>query len=185
MGKDRKIDAVILGLLSHEELTGYDIKKRIDSHIKYFWKGSFGSIYPALSAMESAGLVKRAKNGDSSGRREKIKYAITDIGRDFLQEWLEDTRCTNDLKYETILKLYFGANAATEISIKIINQFEYEIEGELRILKLFRKNLETALEERAHVYFYITVCFGIETYEAYLRWCRLAREMLTKMEETS
>ena len=29
MAKDRKIDLVILGLLAHEDLTGYDIKKLI------------------------------------------------------------------------------------------------------------------------------------------------------------
>ena len=28
MAKDRKIDVVILGLLAHEDLTGYDIKNR-------------------------------------------------------------------------------------------------------------------------------------------------------------
>ena len=58
MAKDRKIDLVILGLLSHEDLTGYDIKKQIDSGISFFWKGSFGSIYPALSEMEKSGFVK-------------------------------------------------------------------------------------------------------------------------------
>ena len=52
MAKDRKIDMVILGLLAHEDLTGYDIKKQIDGAISFFWKGSFGSIYPALSDME-------------------------------------------------------------------------------------------------------------------------------------
>ena len=57
MAKDRKIDLVILGLLAHDDLTGYDIKKRIDGAISFFWKGSFGSIYPALSAMEKDGLV--------------------------------------------------------------------------------------------------------------------------------
>ena len=59
MAKDRKIDLVILGLLSHEDLTGYDIKKQIDSGISFFWKGSFGSIYPALSEMEKSGFVKK------------------------------------------------------------------------------------------------------------------------------
>ena len=54
MAKDRKIDLVILGLLSHEDLTGYDIKKHIDGAINFFWKGSFVSIYPALNAMEGA-----------------------------------------------------------------------------------------------------------------------------------
>ncbi|MDE6129590.1 MAG: PadR family transcriptional regulator, partial [Lachnospiraceae bacterium] len=51
MANERKIDMVILGLLSHEPLTGYDIKKRIDGAIRFFWKGSFGSIYPALNTM--------------------------------------------------------------------------------------------------------------------------------------
>ena len=51
MAKDRKIDMVILGLQAHENLTGYDIKKRIDNSIRFFWKGSFGSIYPALNVM--------------------------------------------------------------------------------------------------------------------------------------
>ncbi len=52
MGKDRKIDMVILGLLAHEDSTGYDIKKKIDEPISFFWKGSFGSIYLALTDME-------------------------------------------------------------------------------------------------------------------------------------
>ena len=31
MANEKKIDCVILGLLSHEELTGYEIKKRMDT----------------------------------------------------------------------------------------------------------------------------------------------------------
>ena len=36
MAREKKIDMVILGLLNHEELTGYDIKKRIDGAISFF-----------------------------------------------------------------------------------------------------------------------------------------------------
>ena len=68
MGKDRKIDVVILGLLAHENLTGYDIKKRIDGTIGFFWKGSFGSIYPSLGEMEKQGLVQKKSDGVSGGR---------------------------------------------------------------------------------------------------------------------
>ena len=49
MANEKKLDCVILGLLSHEELTGYEIKKRIDTTLKYFWGASYGSIYPTLS----------------------------------------------------------------------------------------------------------------------------------------
>ena len=52
MARERKIDMVIMGLLSHENLTGYDIKKRIEGAISLFWNGRFGNIYPALNDME-------------------------------------------------------------------------------------------------------------------------------------
>lgn len=39
MAIGKKSDCVILGLLSHEDLTGYEIKKRMDTALKYFWGG--------------------------------------------------------------------------------------------------------------------------------------------------
>ena len=80
MPKDRKIDMVILGLLAHEDMTGYDIKKRIDQEISFFWKGSYGSIYPALNGMLQAGQVEKTGAPSGSGR-ERILYRITGAGR--------------------------------------------------------------------------------------------------------
>lgn len=37
MAIEKKSDCVILGLLSREDLTGYEIKKRMDTALKYFW----------------------------------------------------------------------------------------------------------------------------------------------------
>lgn len=36
MASEKKLDCVILGLLSHEELTGYEIKKRMDTALSFF-----------------------------------------------------------------------------------------------------------------------------------------------------
>ena len=72
MATDKKIDVVILGLLSHEDLTGYEIKKRIDTTLKYFWSASFGSIYPALGNLVERNLAVSREEPDS--RRGKIVY---------------------------------------------------------------------------------------------------------------
>ena len=77
MAREKKIDMVILGLLSHEDLTGYDIKKRIDGAISFFWKGSFGNIYPALKDMENQGLI--TKSDTSVGGRESNYFSFTDL----------------------------------------------------------------------------------------------------------
>ena len=176
MAKDRKIDVVILGLLSHEDLTGYDIKKRIDSAISFFWKGSFGSIYPALSAMEEAGQIRSYK-ADDSGSREKILYHITKKGTAVLKRWLNDEQASNELKYEMLLKLYFGGVEGAETTMHNIEVFESDIKNGLEVLKMYEKNLKKE-PDNDHKYFLLTVMFGIETYEAYLRWCAKAKKML-------
>ena len=181
MAKDRKIDMVILGLLAHENLSGYDIKKRIDNGIKFFWKGSFGSIYPSLSAMEKEGLVQKADTGENSGGREKICYSITADGKKALISWLEDTKAVNDMKYETLLKLFFGGVTDVQKSINTINAFENEISASLEMLKMYQANLSKVLDNKDHVYYYLTVSFGVETYAGYLKWCREAKEMLGKL----
>ena len=179
MAKDRKIDRVILGLLSHGDLTGYEIKKQIDEGIRFFWKGSFGSIYPALSGMEEAGQVVRLPD-DSTGGREKIRYRITERGRAALRDWLRDEQFSNDLKYETLLKLYFGGAEGRDVSIRNIELFERQVSSDLQILKWYKSNLERALEDRDHVHYYLTVTFGIDTYETYLKWCAKAKKLLAE-----
>ncbi|MBQ9007726.1 MAG: PadR family transcriptional regulator [Clostridia bacterium] len=177
MSKSRRIDMVILGLLAHEDMTGYDIKKRIDNEISFFWKGSFGSIYPALSELLKAGQIEKIGEA-ATGGREKILYRVTEEGRTALKIWLEDTRAVNDLKYETLVKLFFGGSAGREVALRNIESFEKQIRRDLATLKMYQGNLEPVLGEEDHLYFYLTVLFGIETYEAYLRWCTKARNML-------
>ena len=56
--------------------------------------------------------------------------------------------------------------------------FEKQVEKDLAALQFFRKNLEQVLQEEDHLYYYLTVLFGIETYEAYLKWCVKAKKLL-------
>ncbi len=177
MAKDRKIDLVILGLLFHEDLTGYDIKKRIDGAISFFWKGSFGSIYPALSDMEKSGLVEKQR-AETKSRREKILYHITGKGIDALKAWLNEEQAVNDLKYETLLKLYFSGAEDKGAALRSIGHFEEQVKTDLTVLKAYKENLEKVLEQKDHIYYYLTVTFGIDTYEAYLKWCRKAKKIL-------
>ena len=180
MAKDRKIDMVILGLLSHNPLTGYDIKKQIDGGIRFFWKGSFGSIYPALASLEESGLIQKAENFKNESGRERIYYEITDAGRDKLRIWLSDSKSVNDLKYEMLLKVFFGGATDNEMSIATIEEFEKEISRDLAVLQVYKNNLSHVLDQRDHLFFYLTVSFGVETYEGYLRWCQDAKKLLVE-----
>lgn len=182
MALEKKIDCVILGLLSHEDLTGYEIKKRMDTTLRYFWGASYGSIYPTLSDLVSRGLAVK-RDGTENGRT-KIIYSITEYGRLYLKEWLKVPAEKDEMRYETLLKLFFGNEGGTSQAISHINAFKDKIERELTYLlgaeDILKKNLD---RDDTHKYYLLTAQFGIKTYRAYLEWCEEAKIMLCKEEE--
>lgn len=179
MAIEKKIDYVILGLLSHEDLTGYEIKKRMDTSLKYFWGASYGSIYPALSDLVERGLAN--KRDGAENKRNKIIYSITEEGRKYLKEWLQMPAEKDELRYETLLKLFFDNEGGVLQAISHIDAFQEKIEGELPYLigaaDTLRKNIDV---DDTHKYYLLTVEFGIKAYRAYLEWCEEAKEILGK-----
>lgn len=177
MANEKKIDCVILGLLSHEELTGYEIKKRIDTTLKYFWNASYGSIYPALNDLVNRGLA--TKREDTKSNRNKLIYTITETGHDYLKKWLTLPVEKDELRYETLLKLFFGNELDEKQAIFHIDAFEKRIEEELPYLLDAKTILNKCLDDdNTHKYYLLTVEFGIKTYQAYLEWCREAKKLL-------
>ncbi len=177
MANEKKIDCVILGLLSHEELTGYEIKKRMDTTLKFFWSASYGSIYPALSDLVNRGLA--TKREGTENKRGKLIYTITDHGRNYLKEWLTLPVLKDELHYETLLKLFFGNEQGAEQAISHIEAFEDKIKKELPYLWRTEKVLKDCLDnDTAHKYYLLTVEFGIKTYCTYLEWCEEAKKLL-------
>lgn len=181
MAIEKKIDYVILGLLSHEDLTGYEIKKRMDTSLKYFWGASYGSIYPALGDLVEQGLAD--KRDGAENKRSKIIYSITEEGRSYLKEWLQLPVDKDELRYETLLKLFFGNESGSLQAITHIDAFREKIEQELPYLlkaeTILRNNID---EDSTHRYYLLTVKFGIKTYQAYLEWCEEARALLREEE---
>lgn len=182
MALEKKIDCVILGLLSHEDLTGYEIKKRMDTTLKYFWGASYGSIYPALGSLVSRGLAVK-RDGTENGRA-KLIYSITEDGRIYLREWLKNPVEKDELRYETLLKLFFGNEGGAAQAIAHIDSFEEKIKSELPYLLSAEEILKKHTDiDDTHKYYLLTVEFGIKTYRTYLEWCAEAKAMLNKEEK--
>jgi DNA-binding PadR family transcriptional regulator len=52
------LELAILGVLKEQELHGYELKKRLTDALGAFSSVSFGSLYPALARLETAGAVR-------------------------------------------------------------------------------------------------------------------------------
>lgn len=177
MANPKKMDWVILGLLSHEPLTGYEIKKSIDSSLRFFWGASYGSIYPTLEELVAGGLA--TAQSDPDGGRGRIRYTITETGREKLRGWLKEPAEKDELRYETLLKLFFGGEVGAEETLKHLTAFEGRIRGELPVIEgavRVLSGLQNADDD--HFYFLLTALFGQKVYGAYLEWCEEAKKRL-------
>ena len=177
MANERKLDCVILGLLSHENLTGYEIKKRLDTGLTFFWGASFGSIYPTLKELVENGFAVKTDTAHHS--RNQITYAITREGRQHLKDWLELPVKKDELRSETLLKLFFADGASRKTALGHIEDFEAKLRGELPYLTQAVKALEGVRDEsNAHLYYLLTARFGAKVYETSLEWCAEAKASL-------
>ncbi|MBQ5311992.1 MAG: PadR family transcriptional regulator [Oscillospiraceae bacterium] len=166
---EKKLDCVILGLLSHEDLTGYEIKHRMDTALSFFWGASYGSIYPTLGTLVKDGLAE--KHTDDGSSRGRIIYSITDAGREHLKKWLSDTSNRDEIRYETLLKLFFGSAAGEETTAGHIRTFRDAAEENIAKLLIAEENLKNSPDDDDHRYYLMTVRFGLKTYRAYTEYC--------------
>jgi len=74
--------------------------------------------------------------------------------------------------------LFFGGAESREVSLHNIEVFEEQLHRDLKVLKTYRENLDKASDAEDHIYYSLTVSFGIETYEAYLKWCAKVKKIL-------
>ncbi len=171
---------IVLGLLSHEKMSGYDIKKRAENSIGRFWNLSFGQIYPALAALEGDGLVEKAVQEPGKGPERHV-YSITQEGRASLEEWLIRPGEKEYTRYGILLKLFFGAQLPKEVNTKRIREFKTRQEENLITMASFKEELAAVMgEEPDHLYYYLTVLFGERVYRAYIEWAEEALSLLRR-----
>jgi len=180
MANEKKLDCVILGLLAHEELSGYEIKARMDTALKYFWGASFGSIYPTLAELVTNGYAEKTPDPDS--RRGRTVYRITKEGRDYLRAWLVKPVVQDEVRLETLLKIFFGGVTGAAPMIDHIVNLRDKVLAEMPELSRMAENLLASPGDGYdHAFYFVSVLFGLRVYQAILEWCDQAGGILGEL----
>jgi PadR family transcriptional regulator, regulatory protein AphA len=111
---------VILGLLKFQPRTGYDVKRVTDFSTRFFWRASYGQIYPELRSLERAGLV--VSRDEPYGRRRRRVYDLTPAGERALAEWLSGDEDAFDIRDEGLLRLFFGELVADGELLELVRR---------------------------------------------------------------
>ncbi len=81
---------IVLGYLSWQPASGYDLKKIISDSETLPWSGNSNQIYRALVELHEEGLVDQTVETQEKLPARKI-YTITPKGKEMLVEWSKDT----------------------------------------------------------------------------------------------
>src|ERR1700689_229882 len=96
----------VLGFLMDAELTGYDLKRRFQESVGFFYRVSDGSLYPALKKLARDKLV--TMRTERNGKRARKIYAITPLGRELFLKMLAEPSPPVFVHDEAQVKIYFG-----------------------------------------------------------------------------
>jgi PadR family transcriptional regulator AphA len=169
---------VILGMVSRQPRSGYEIKSAVDSTTRFFWAASYGQIYPELKRLSEAGLIEGA-DAPTGGRRRTV-YEITAEGEEELRAWLRQPPQTYEMREEGLLKLFFAAVLPPEEAIEIVRAMRAH---RLAVTEQLRA-LEPTAKEKADPFPLIVLRGGIEFNDWFSDWCeRMEAQILDAAHE--
>jgi DNA-binding PadR family transcriptional regulator len=114
------VKTVCLGMLTDGAASGYDIKKEFESTFAHFFAAGYGSIYPALSALASEGLVSCEQIPQDRKPDRKV-YEITEDGRQFLLKALEKPNPSHKVRSEFLATMCFADLMPSEQIETVLN----------------------------------------------------------------
>jgi len=95
--------AVLTSLLEKSS-SGYDLARRFDKSIGYFWHATHQQIYRELARMEGAGWIESSVAPDA-GKTRKRMYRVLPLGQKELLRWAAEASAPMDLRDEFMVRL--------------------------------------------------------------------------------
>jgi DNA-binding PadR family transcriptional regulator len=167
----------VLGLLSlHQELSGYEIRRRAQNFRFFYWSPAQSQIYAELRRLLDLGLVE-ARDVEQQGKPDKRLYKINERGLTELSRWLNEGAVEPPvLKHSVALRLFFGHMAKPGRLKEVLEDFIRDTERTLEDLTHVRESIKDNPRLR---YPALVALWGLHYYQAE---ANTAREMLEHIQ---
>jgi DNA-binding PadR family transcriptional regulator len=103
------LEHAILVSLAERAGTGYDLARRFDNSIGYFWTATHQQVYKVLARMQADGWVS-VTVVEQDGRLDKKVYEVTRTGRDELARWIAAPAAPEVTRSDLAVKLRGAAD---------------------------------------------------------------------------
>ena len=96
----------ILGLLSIQPFTTYELAQQMDRTVSWFWPRAASLVYEEPKKLAAAGLATSQLS--FTGDRRSTTYQITSAGRKALADWLDTPAAGMRMQFEAMIKVAFA-----------------------------------------------------------------------------
>ncbi|QEV16489.1 PadR family transcriptional regulator [Streptomyces alboniger] len=114
------LEHAILVSLLEQPGSGYELARRFERSIGYFWTATHQQIYRVLKRMEGDGWID-AREVAQQTRPDKKEYSVTAQGRSVLAEWLHEPIAPESVRHELAVKI---RGAAFDDPVALIREVE-------------------------------------------------------------
>jgi DNA-binding PadR family transcriptional regulator len=183
MSSPSTLGYALLGLVAREALSGYDLAQRLDMPVGFFWSARHSQIYPELSKLARAGLLKH-KTVRQSDRPDKKVYTLTPKGRVALAAWVASPFEAPARRDELMLRVYSMWLVAPQEAAALLRAEERVHAARLAEYERHRADVERHwaddLRDVTSPRFatYATLRRGLGYEAEYVAWCRWLADKL-------
>ena len=173
----------LLGLLSYEPMTGYELDKEFSNSLGNFWQAKTSQIYRELDDMQKKGWLtsERVIQDDKPNKRV---YSLTAEGKAKFMEWLaspeEDIKNAMQVKSAFLMRIFFAGDGKREDALNMLTMYREVCLRRIRAMEeavAATEGMKGQFPELA-VYWQLTAMHGEIMAKARLEWVEKAIGML-------
>lgn len=173
----------ILAALIDSPSTGYDLAKRFDGSVGFFWDATHQQIYRELAKLESLGYVT-AEEIQQTIRPTKKQYGVNESGKVFLVEWMQTPASASPIKDDLLIKVFSGHLVPPTTLLTELRHHRKQHQLRITEYQTIEDRLfpdPEALSAEA-TYHYLALRHGLQFEQGWLRWCDEAIVTLQALE---
>jgi len=173
----------ILVLLEQDNASGYDLHKRFQQHMGFFWQASHQQIYSQLKKLSEGGLILMTEH-IQQGKPDRKEYSISDTGREELVSWMQQLSKPMKVNDSLLVKLYGGHLSDPQTLLTDLQQQQQSYEKSLAVLLHIERQYLALSETEKQPYKlpYLTLRRGIYHVKGWLAWAAEARKMIAELD---
>ncbi|WP_067565539.1 PadR family transcriptional regulator [Nocardia acidivorans] len=166
------LEHALLVSLTERASSGYDLARRFDKSIGFFWNATHQQIYRVLKRMEEQGWVT-AEAVAQEGRPDKKVYTVSDAGRAELTRWIAEPGDMGPLRNELGVKLRAASLGDIPAVAAEFQRHRDQHAHRLDLYRAFEKKDYPAPDQLSGrtLHQYLVLRGGIRVEEGFLDWC--------------